>query len=223
MKKQLLFLMAVLFLLSACSEFKVTPIYKTPDFNPENMRAASINICSSEKVELKNFIKSYNNAFNSNLEFTDMVTDSFCVVLTRILPEASISSSNPIGIDELFNLNQISEEYLVKVNEFFTNMDSDYLIYLHDYIIDEKITQTSHTFSGAGNMPMTSTTNSSSCLFSFTVDVWDARTKTKLKSYKISDSEGVFLFAYESALTSIIKRLSKEAPKYIFTDQIKSY
>jgi hypothetical protein len=174
-------------------------------------------VVGNSDVALREFIKT----FNKNYTQKRIFVDEYISAISEKLKSDRIFMN--VGLDksvrwDLMRSNSFSKELSLAVDSLVTGSNSDYLLCINDFDVDNRI-QTMMMGGGPG-MPMTSSSNEF-CVVTSRFQLIDTKTKRIVLEFESAGEGSVIFFAFEAALREATRKSIEHAIEYMKSGKIK--
>lgn len=211
MNKILIFLYVIS--ISACSSVtNIQESFKSKDFNFTLLYNSKIKFAGTEKIYLKEFVKTFNDEYSDTSKLNNKLYDLFSQDFKSQIPCAKLSrlkSKVPSILKGDLSFKNYSKAL---VDSFFNKLDSDYLIFINNIEINNAY-ENLHYYNAA-----TSTMSGSSlenCIVSMEIECWDVANQKRLLRFKGLGRDTVVLFSYLRSLNGAIRNAVAHSVEYI--------
>lgn len=162
-------------------------------------------------VDVRQFKKPFTRAFGSG--------DSLSRYLSRVIADSlnrisGVSASvGPTGYSD-----SLDSDSVLKSENLFKSFDAGYIINIKNLVIDNSTRYTPGIMAPSGpggRMEMTGGGVSTSCVFSYDVEIWDLSSMTKKTSFKTTGTSQVFMFFYQKALENAVWNSIRHLAGYV--------
>jgi hypothetical protein len=174
--------------------------YSSPGFSIGEIKTAKSVLLVAGKADVRQFKKSFKRAFGSG--------DSLSRYLSRVISDSlNRISGVSICVGPAGYSDSLDGDSILKSEKFFKSIDAGYIINIKNLVIDNSTQNIPGILAPSGpggRWEMTGGGVSTSCVFSYDVEIWDLRSMTEKASFKTTGTSQVFMFFYQKALENAV-------------------
>ena len=216
MNKILIFLFAIS--ISACSFVtNIQESFKSEDSDFTLLLNSKINFAGTEKISLKEFVKTFNDEYSDKSKLNNKLFELFSKEFRIQIPGIKFSrleSQIPQVIQGDISSKNGNKALL---DSFFDTLDSDYLIFIKSIEINNAYENLQYYNAATSTM---SGSSSEKCIVFMEVELWDVANQRCLLRFKGIGRDTVILFSYLSSLNGAIKNAVAHSVEYIKNEAI---
>jgi hypothetical protein len=214
MKKISFLLLAVT--LTACSAgIKYQESFVSKDLSFTNLKNSTVTVFGASNIILTEFKKTFAEEYSDTTILNNKIIMDFKTQFSKQIPNVKLKEGQgkiPGAFVGEFSFNENNTSL---VNDFFNNLNSDYLIFVNTLDIGNAY-NTYTNFNPATNMSSTSSTEE--CKVATDIECWDVKNQKRIFKVKSYGSSTVILFTFLTSLNSAISEAIENGVMYIAND-----
>ncbi len=211
MNKILIFLFLIS--LSACSSVtNIQESFRAEDYDFTLLYNSKIKFAGTEKIFLKEFVKTFNDEYPDAKKLNNKLFDLFSKEFKYQIPGVKLSrleSKVPQVLQGDLSFKNYNQAL---VDSFFSSLKSDYLIFINSIEISNTYENSQYYNAATSSMSGSSLED---CIISIEVKCWDVSDQKRLLRFKGLGRDTVVLFSYLSSLNDAIQNAVAHSVEYI--------
>lgn len=211
MKKLLIILIVIL--ISGCTKgIRIQESFKSENYDFSSIQSSKIKFGGTTKIFLKEFVDTFNDEYSDTTKLNDKLYTVFSNEFGKQMPQASLARLETEIPKELLGELSFKESNLESVNLFFSNLDSDFFLFINNIEISNSY-QTNQFYNA--NTHTTSTSSTENCQVSIEVECWDVDKQKRILRFKSLGSDSVVFFTFLKSLNNAIGEAIKNSVTFI--------
>jgi hypothetical protein len=213
--KSLLSIVVIIFLSSCSPALKFQESFTSKDLNFNSLKNSSITVYGVSNIVLKEFKQTFTDEYSDTTKLNNKIITDFKTEFSKQIPALKVKSGEGKIPSALTGEISFKDFDQAKIQDFFGDLNSDYLIFVSSLDIGNAYDTYTH-FNPATNMSSSSSTEK--CMVETEIECWDVKKQNKIFKIKSYGSSTVILFTFLNSLNSAISEAIENGVKYIADD-----
>jgi hypothetical protein len=211
MKKIFLFLLVVT--LTGCSAgIKYQESFLSKDLSFTNIKNSTVTVFGASNIILTEFKKTFADEYSDTTKLNNKIITDFKTEFANQIPSVKIKSGQGKIPEALVGEFSFKDNNTSLINDFFNNLNSDYLIFVNTLDIGNDYNNYTN-FNPSTNM--SSTYSTEDCKVAADIECWDVKNQKRIFKVKSYGSSTVVLYTFLASLNSAISEAIENGVKYI--------